>query len=91
MYRYEDFKDTIASLEGQRALVKLLHRMQLVMKEAGCITAGRALDLSGQCGAPGDSWARMALVDHLVHTGACVRAPGLSDSWQGAVLFPVRE
>jgi hypothetical protein len=90
MYRYEDFRERVVSTEGQRVFVNFLQEVKRVTDTAGCITAEKAAALVQRCGGPGDSWAQMAFVDHLVATGAYVRAVGQSTSWQGAVLFPVR-
>lgn len=90
-YEYEAFREEITSEKGQRVFVTLLHLMEQVVKQSGCITAGKAMDVARRAGVSGDSWEGMAFIDHLVKTGAYVRGPGgVSDTWQGAVLFPAR-
>lgn len=66
MYKYEEIKRAIFTEEGVAQLLEMRDHVEAMLDKSGAFTMGRAIDGMRTCG---DTWVRMALVDHLVALG----------------------
>ena len=71
-YRYEDQREWLLSLEGQRDLIRVRDWVTGVLRDTGAFTLGKAMGASRT----GDSFKAIALVDHLVLLGVIEEVPG---------------
>lgn len=72
MYKYEEHRDWLGSLEGQRDLLRVRDWVHGALKNAGAFTLGKAIGAAKD----GDSFRRIALVDRLVELDEIEEVPG---------------
>ena len=71
-YRYHEHLSWLASLEGQRDLLRVRDWVTRAVDHAGAFTMGRAINAAQT----GDSFRRIALIDRLVELGEIEELPG---------------